>query len=187
MRVILASSSPRRKQLLEEAGLAFEVMASPAEEIYDLALGMAGLCEENGRLKATAVAKKFPEARVIGADTLVFFRDQVFKKPKDFAEATRTLRFLSGKVHQVCTGVCIAGPDRRIELFHEITDVQFRVLSDKEIADYIEREQPYDKAGSYGIQDSGGEIVERIAGAYDNVMGLPVAKVLEALGKQVRE
>ena len=181
MRVILASGSPRRRELLEAAGLSFEVIPSPAEEIHDASLGMEGLCEENARLKAIAVAANHPEAVVIGADTLVFLDGQPLGKPKDMAEAVRMLRSLSGFVHNVCTGVCICEPGGKIRTQHAVTEVIFRTLDDVMIYEYLAKTSPLDKAGAYGIQDHGEMIVERISGGYDNVMGLPVGLVLKAL------
>jgi len=181
MRVILASGSPRRRELLEAAGLSFEVIPSPAEEIHDASLGMEGLCEENARLKVIAVAAHHPEAVVIGADTLVFLDGQPLGKPKDMAEAVRMLRSLSGFVHNVCTGVCICEPGGKIRTLHAVTEVVFRTLDDATIYEYLAKTSPLDKAGAYGIQDHGEMIVERISGGYDNVMGLPVGLVLKAL------
>lgn len=179
MRVILASGSPRRRELLVAAGLSFEVIPSPAEEIDDAGLGMAGLCEENARLKAAAVS--MPGAVVIAADTLVFIDSQPLGKPKDMAEAARMLRRLSGRTHQVCTGVCVVDADGKLRTFHAVTDVVFRELDDTTISEYLALTSPLDKAGAYGIQDRGELIVEGISGGYDNVMGLPVGLVLEAL------
>lgn len=181
MRLILASGSPRRRELLEKAGLDFEVIPSPAEEIHDAALGMAGLCEGNARLKAAAVAVYHPEAAVIGADTLVFLDGEPLGKPKDLKQAAGMLRRLSGKAHRVCTGVCIAGPGNSVRTLHQVTEVVFRKLDEETIQGYLAKTNPLDKAGAYGIQDHGEMIVERIAGAFDNVMGFPVAQVLEAL------
>ena len=181
MRVILASGSPRRRELLEAAGLSFEVIPSPAEEIHDASLGMEGLCEENARLKAIAVAAHHPVAVVIGADTLVFLDGQPLGKPKDMAEAVRMLLSLSGFVHNVCTGVCICEPSGKIRTLHAVTEVVFRTLDDATIYEYLAKTSPLDKAGAYGIQDHGEMIVERISGGYDNVMGLPVGLVLKAL------
>lgn len=186
MRLILASGSPRRRELLEAAGLDFEVIPSPAEEIHDASLGMAGLCEENARLKAAAVAALHPDAVVIGADTLVFLEDEPLGKPKDMAEAADMLRRLSGYVHDVCTGVCIAGPGGSLRVLHEVTEVVFRELDEETIQAYLAKTNPLDKAGAYGIQDHGEMIVERIVGAFDNVMGLPVDAVLDALAKMGR-
>lgn len=181
MRLILASGSPRRRELLEKAGLDFEVIPSPAEEIHDASLGMAGLCEENARLKAAAVAVHHPEAVVIGADTLVFLAGEPLGKPRDMVEAAGMLRRLSGKAHQVCTGVCIAGPGDASRKLHAVTEVVFRELDEETITTYLAKTSPLDKAGAYGIQDHGEMIVEMIAGAFDNVMGFPVAQVLDVL------
>jgi septum formation protein len=179
MRLILASGSPRRRELLEAAGLSFEVIPSPAEEIHDASLGMGGLCEENARLKAAAVP--VPGAAVIAADTLVFIDGEPLGKPKDMDAAQAMLRRLSGRTHQVCTGVCIVGADGNPITFHEVTDVVFRCLDEQTISGYLEMTSPLDKAGAYGIQDRGEMIVERISGGFDNVMGLPVCAVLDAL------
>jgi septum formation protein len=181
MRIILASGSPRRRELLAAAGLEFEVIPSPAEEIHDAAMGMAELCEENARLKAAAVAIHHRDAVVIGADTLVFLDGEPLGKPKDMAEAESMLRRLSGKTNQVCTGVCILGPGEKATSLHVVTDVFFRELDDETLFAYLAKTQPLDKAGAYGIQDCGEMIIERIEGAYDNVMGLPVEQVLQVL------
>jgi septum formation protein len=183
MRVILASGSPRRRELLAAAGLSFEVIPSPAEEIHDASLGMEGLCEENARLKAAAVAAHHPEAVVIGADTLVFLEGLPLGKPKDMAEAARMLRSLSGYVHDVCTGVCICGPGGKVTTLHAVTEVVFRKLDEATISEYLAKTSPLDKAGAYGIQDHGEMIVKRIMGSYENVMGLPVDEVLDALAE----
>lgn len=181
MRLILASGSPRRSELLAAAGMSFEVIPSPAEEIDDASLGMAGLCEENARLKASAVLSLHPDAVVIGADTLVFLDGEPLGKPKDMTEAEGMLRRLSGKAHRVCTGVCILGPGEEVTLLHVVTEVFFRELDDETLFAYLAKTQPLDKAGAYGIQDCGEMIIEKIEGAYDNVMGLPVEQVLQAL------
>lgn len=179
MRIVLASGSPRRRELLEAAGLCFEVIPSPAEEIHDAGLGMAGLCEENARLKAAAVS--VPGAVVIAADTLVFIDGEPLGKPKDLGEAQGMIRKLSGRTHQVCTGVCMVDAEGKVRTFHAVTDVVFRELDEADISEYLSSTNPLDKAGAYGIQDRGERIVERISGGYDNVMGLPVDLVLEAL------
>lgn len=181
MTIVLASGSPRRRELLLQAGLEFEVVASPAEEIHDASLDPEALCEENARLKAQAVADQRPEAVVIGSDTLVFIDGEALGKPVDLEQATAMLRKLSGRTHRVCTAVCVMHPGGRMDLFHENTKVRFRELSADDIATYFSRVNPLDKAGAYGIQEHGHLIVEEIEGAFDNVMGLPVARVLQAL------
>ena len=184
MRVILASGSPRRRELLAATGVAFEVMISPAEEIHDAAIPLAELCERNAELKAVAVAAVQQGAVVIGADTLVWIEGEPLGKPRDLAEAREMLRKLGGRSHTVCTGVCVIFPDGRSECFHELTEVCFRPLDDETITAYFEKTDPLDKAGAYGIQDSGEMIVKGIDGAFDNVMGLPVARVLRAISSK---
>lgn len=181
MPIVLASSSPRRLELLEQAGVAFEVVPSPAEEIHDPQIKPDRLCEWNARLKAAAVAEMHPESIVIGADTLVFIDDLPLGKPANLDAAFAMLRRLSGRVHQVCTGVCVIYPGGRQKLFHDITEVTFRVLDDAAIAHYFSQVNPLDKAGAYGIQECGDEIISKIRGSYENVMGLPVNLVLDAL------
>jgi septum formation protein len=181
MTFILASSSPRRRELLAAAGLEFEVVASPAEEIHDAAMDPGELCETNAALKAAAVAETRPDATVIGADTLVFLDGEPLGKPADLAEARRMLRRLSGRAHQVRTGVCVIRPGGARLLFHETTEVVFRELDEAAVETYLTLANPLDKAGAYGIQEHGERIVEGISGSYDNVMGLPVARLLAAL------
>ncbi|MES2440023.1 MAG: Maf family protein [Verrucomicrobiota bacterium] len=182
MSIVLASSSPRRRELLEKAGVIFEVVVSPAEEIHDPAMKPHVLCELNATLKASAVAGKRPDATVIGSDTLVFIDGMPLGKPGDMDEAREMLRRLSGRTHQVCTGVCVIYPGGGKNIFHDLTDVTFRTLDDAVIDDYFSRVNPLDKAGAYGIQECGELIVSEIRGSFENVMGLPVDKVIEALG-----
>ena len=181
MNVILASASPRRRELLAATGLNFEVIASSAEEIHDATIPLDELCEKNAELKALAVAADHPDAAVIGADTLVWIEGEPLGKPKDLDEARAMLRKLSGRAHTVCTGVCVVFPGGKVERFHELTAVRFRQLDEATITAYFEKTNPLDKAGAYGIQDSGEMIVEGIEGAFDNVMGLPVAQLLGVL------
>jgi septum formation protein len=182
MPIILASASPRRRELLESAGLVFEVVVSPAEEIHDATLRPEVLCEWNARLKAAAVAELRPDATVIGSDTLVFLDGEPLGKPADLDEARGMLRRLAGRVHRVCTGVCVIFPGGRKETFHGTTEVEFLPLSEDEIESYLQLVNPLDKAGAYGIQEHGERIVAGIRGSFDNVMGLPVDLVMEALG-----
>lgn len=180
MRIVLASTSPRRRELLAREGLEFEVMASPAEELHDESIPLDQLCERNAELKALAV--EVPDAAVIGADTLVWIEGKPLGKPRDLAEAKVMLRRLSGQAHTVCTGVCVVFPGGRVERFHELTAVRFKDFDERVIEDYFSKVNPLDKAGGYGIQEHGEMLVERIEGSFDNVMGLPVVSLIERLG-----
>ncbi|KAB2639337.1 MAG: septum formation protein Maf [Verrucomicrobia bacterium] len=182
MPIVLASASPRRHDLLTRAGLAFEVVVSSAEEIHDAALPPDRLCEGNAKLKAAAVALSHPHATVIGADTLVFIDADALGKPVDLDEARAMLRRLSGRAHTVCTGVCVVWPGGAVDTFHELSEVLFRVLDEADIDAYFQLVDPLDKAGAYGIQVHGERLVAEIRGNFDNVMGLPVARLLEVLG-----
>jgi septum formation protein len=183
MNLVLASASPRRRDLLAATGLAFEIEISPAEEIHDASMDPSALCELNARLKAEAVAMRRPTATVIGADTLVFIDQSPLGKPTDLEAARTMLRRLSGRTHHVCTGVCIVFPDGSNRVFHDLTEVRFQVLDDASIDDYLARIDPLDKAGGYAIQEHGECIIESIVGSRDNVIGLPVAPLLAALGQ----
>lgn len=184
MPIILASASPRRRELLERAGLFFEVMHSPAEEIHDASIPPEQLCETNAALKAEAIAAIRRDATVIGADTLVFIDDEPLGKPADFCEARAMLRRLAGRTHRVCTGVCVIFPDGRRALFHDTTEVTFLPLDEAAIDDYLTVANPLDKAGAYGIQEYGERIVSGISGSFENVMGLPVEKVAAVLSRE---
>lgn len=179
-RLILASGSPRRRDMLREVGLEFDVIPSPAEELHDESMALDQLCEENARLKALAVAQDYPEATVIGADTLVYVDQTPLGKPHSKEEAEATLMRLSGRTHQVCTGVCIARAGKVVS-FHTITEVVFKKLSGETIKDYMSKVDVMDKAGSYAVQEHGEMIVEQVRGDYDNVVGLPVAQLLAKL------
>ena len=181
MPIVLASASPRRRDLLTRAGLEFEVVVSPAVEIHDPSIPPDQLCEGNALLKAAAVAQLHPQATVIGADTLVFIDAEVLGKPADMAEARAMLRRLSGRTHTVCTGVCVMRPGGDIRMFHELSEVLFRPLDDAAIDAYFQLVDPLDKAGAYGIQEHGERIVAEIRGSVENVMGLPLAGLLEVL------
>jgi septum formation protein len=184
MPIVLASASPRRRVLLERAGLEFEVMVSPAEEIHDASLPPASLCEWNAALKAEAVAVLRPDATVIGSDTLVFLDGEPLGKPADLADAHRMLLRLAGRTHQVCTGVCVIFPGGTRRVFHDISEVTFLPLDDAAIHAYFARVDPLDKAGAYGIQEHGELIIHNIRGCADNVMGLPVALVVAVLREE---
>lgn len=181
MPLVLASASPRRRELLERARLSFEVVPSPAEEIHDAAIAPEELCEMNAALKAAAVAALRPDATVIGADTLVFIDGEPLGKPADHDEARAMLRRLAGRTHRVCTGVCVIFAGGGRVLFHDTTEVTFLPLDEAAIRDYLSVVDPLDKAGAYGIQESGERIISGISGSFENVMGLPVEMVVKVL------
>lgn len=179
--LILASGSPRRKELLARTGRTFRVVVSDADEIAPKDMAPIDVAMHNARAKALAVASGQPAcATVIGADTIVVLDGRIFGKPLDERDAHRMLRELSGKTHQVITGVALARAGQ-CETFAEITDVCFRELSDEEIAAYVASGEPLDKAGAYGIQGAAGTFVDHIEGDYDNVVGLPVARLERTL------
>lgn len=179
--LILASGSPRRKELLARTGRTFRVVVSDADEIAPKDMAPVDVAMHNARAKALAVASGQPaSATVIGADTIVVLDGRVFGKPLDERDAHRMLRELSGKTHQVITGVALAH-EGQCETFTEVTDVCFRELSDEEITVYVTTGEPLDKAGAYGIQGAAGAFVDHIEGDYDNVVGLPVARLERAL------
>jgi septum formation protein len=180
--LILASASPRRAQLLKDAGFTFTVVPGAAEELHDEALSATDLCRKNAEIKATDVASRHPESLVIGADTLVALAGKLFGKPRDINHARAMLAELSGKTHEVVTGVCFV-QGSRMESFAERTEVTFRNLSEKEIDRYLELVPVLDKAGAYGIQDRGELLVERISGSFSNVMGFPVEEFLRRIEK----
>ncbi len=183
MRIILASSSPRRKKLMELLGIDFEVIPSRVKEKFE-----GGDIEREVERIALEKAKEvyertFEERLVIGADTVVVLEGEILGKPRDFDEAKEFLKKLSGKKHLVYTGVAFVWEDD-FETFHEKTEVKFRTLPEKLIDVYVERYRPLDKAGSYGIQDLGAVFVEKIVGDYYNVMGLPIGRVWEFLNSR---
>lgn len=178
-KLILASQSPRRRQLLEWADLDFEVIVVPTDESYDPALALEEIPVVIARQKAAAIDAP-ADSIVIAADTIVVADGEVIGKPADEAEAIATLKKLSGRVHQVITGVYMKG---RTEVsFSDITYVEFHSITEEEIIYYIRKYSPYDKAGAYGIQEwIGVAAIKTIHGDFYNVMGLPVSRVLQAL------
>ena len=175
-RIVLGSSSPRRKELMEGAGLEFTVMKADVDEgNLPKDLKPEKVPEYLSRIKAGALAGRLaPDQLLVTADTVVISGDRVLGKPVDREEAVAMLKSLSGKRHKVVTGVTIATLEKS-ETFSSSTDVFFRELEDVEIDYYVDRFQPYDKAGAYGIQEWIGYVgIERIEGSFYNVMGLPV-------------
>ncbi|HUF64237.1 MAG TPA: Maf family protein [Verrucomicrobiales bacterium] len=180
--LILASASPRRRELLECWGYGFEVAAGGVVETHDPGASPAELTVLNALRKARAVAGQFPEALVLGADTLVYLGTEPLGKPADLEEAAGMLRRLSGKTHEVCTGVALVRRSAGLEtVFHDMTRVTFRRLSDQDICYYLERVDPLDKAGGYALQEHGVRIVAQIEGSWSNVVGLPMESVVRQL------
>ncbi len=181
MKIILASQSPRRRELLERMGITdFEVIPARGEEIAIRAFGPDQLVEELSRRKCAEVAAGRPEDLVIAADTMVAVNNRVLGKPRTEDDAARMLATLSGRLHFVYTGVTVARGERMLTQ-HEMTSVRFRTLTQADIIRYIATGEPMDKAGAYGIQGYGSVLVEGISGDYYNVMGLPVCRLARML------
>jgi septum formation protein len=176
--IILASQSPRRRELLATAGIPFSVRVSPVEEVRRPSETAEEYVRRLAREKAEAVAQ--PGEIVLGADTVVVLGGEVLEKPRDAAGARGMLARLSGRGHVVITGVCLLHPGGVI-VESESTSVRFAALSEREIEEYVASGEPMDKAGAYAIQGLASKFVERIEGCYFNVMGLPLARVYRML------
>ncbi len=186
MKWILASASPRRRELLTQVGLTFEVMVSDADENIEESLSPDELVKRLSLIKAAAVKEELSakgadgDSAVIGADTVVFHKGEILGKPKDEEDAFRMLKSLSGDTHSVYTGVTILLGDETITFANE-TKVVFDTVSDEEIKRYIASKEPMDKAGAYGIQGLGGAFVTSIEGEYANVVGFPIGEFCHIL------
>ncbi|MFZ0197923.1 MAG: Maf family protein [Candidatus Sulfotelmatobacter sp.] len=191
--LILASASPRRQELLRNAGISFAVCPADIDETPRAKESSRDCAERLAREKALAVFESRPRNFVLGADTIVAVDDTIFGKPRDEEDAVRMLRLLSGRTHSVVTGVCVVGPpaeeleSRRgalnpvVRIASETTLVTMCELSDKEVYAYVASGEPMDKAGAYGIQGIASRWIPRIEGDYSNVVGLPVALVYTML------
>ncbi|MBR3904045.1 MAG: septum formation protein Maf [Akkermansia sp.] len=179
--IILASQSPRRRELLTREGVEFRVEVRETDEVHDASLPPEELCALNAAAKAEAVAQEFPGNIVIGADTLVFIDGEPLGKPGDEASAVSMLLRLQGRTHSVCTAVALIMPDGSRRDFSETSYVTFRALDEAAIRHYMSLVNVYDKAGSYAIQEHGELIIESFEGDLDNVIGLPVKRLLEQL------
>lgn len=178
-KLILASASPRRQELLAQLGLQFEVSIPSVPESKGRDPIMAA--EQAALSKASEIAGKIEDAVVIGADTVVVVDDEILGKPRSASEAVKMLKKLSGRTHRVITGMAVVDSTGRRVVDHDITFVVFRSLSEEEIRAYVDSGEGLDKAGSYGIQGLGALFIPRIEGSYSNVVGLPLAKLDEML------
>jgi septum formation protein len=180
-KIILASASPRRKQLLEQMKLKFEVIPSNIFEDYQENREPEEVARDLAERKATDIARISEDSLVIGADTVVFL-DEILGKPKDEREALKILKKLSGKTHYVITGIAVIDSStKKLVVDHEKTAVKMKKISEEEIKAYISTGEPMDKAGAYGIQGLGSVFVEEIHGCYFNVVGLPISKLYSIL------
>jgi septum formation protein len=186
MRIILASQSQRRYAILKEAGVDFETIPSTFDESKIVPTIKEEYVMELSYHKAYEVFLKHQEAIVIGADTIVYIKDEpneyYLGKPKDTAHAKEMLKMLSGRTHQVLTGVTVIKKNS-IETFYTQSNVTFKQLSELDINDYLKTNEPFDKAGSYGIQGEGRKLIESFDGDFYTIMGLPIKEVMESLYK----
>ena len=183
MNIILASQSPRRRELLKRVGIEnFKVIPARGEELATRTLTPDQLVEELSQRKCAEVAAAHPKDLIIAADTVVSIHNRVLGKPRSEEDAARMLAALSGKLHLVYTGVTVAKEGRTLTQ-HEVTSVRFRTLTQADIIRYIATGEPMDKAGAYGIQGYGSVLVEGISGDYYNVMGLPVCRLARMLAR----
>ncbi len=193
MKYILASASPRRRKLLAQMGLSFEVIPAKGEELIS-STEPKQVVMELAAQKAAEVAERYEkqsdpkqvteDCMIIGADTVVVHKGEILGKPKDAADAVRMLESLSGDVHLVYTGVSLVvfqGGEKYTHTFFEATDVRMHEMTGDEIYAYVDTGEPLDKAGSYGIQGQGGMFIDRIDGDYNNVVGLPIARLYQEM------
>lgn len=181
-KLILASASPSRKMLLEQAGLDFEVVVSGVDETVPSDYTPAQTVEALAQRKGQAVQALRPEAPIIAADSVVSIDGLILGKPKDDEAAKATLRRLSGRTHELITGVCLL-INGRMDLFHQVTRVTFYPLTEEEIAEYVALGESRGRAGAYGIEGIGVVLVQSIQGDYPNIVGLPVAETIRRLHK----
>ncbi|PKG21693.1 Maf family protein [Niallia nealsonii] len=178
--LILASSSPRRKELLEDLRISFEVSSSNVDESFDASLFPEEIVMDLAKRKAESIVSDKENSYILGADTIVYYKGNVLGKPQSKEQAYSMLKQLSGSTHSVYTGVAIVF-NGHCSIFFEKTDVLFWDLTDEEINNYVDTGEPFDKAGAYGIQGVGRTLVKRIAGDYYTVVGLPVSRLIREL------
>lgn len=186
--LVLASASPRREELLRSAGIELTTFPTGTTESADESLGLAGLVMANARMKAMDAAASNATSVVLGADTVVWLDGRALGKPANLAEARRMLEALSGRTHEVATGVHIVRlePLLRVE-FHETTRVRFRAFDGATVEEYLAEVDVLDKAGAYALQEHGEMLVESVEGSRSNVIGLPLERTLEALRHFTRQ
>ena len=185
MEYVLASASPRRKELLSQLLTRFEVIPATADEKVNISLFPEKMACALAESKCDEVFNKNPDKTVVGCDTIVVFEGEILGKPKDRDDAFKTLKRLSGKTHFVITGVCVQNKYKKVVDFDK-TEVKFNILGDEFIRQYVDSGSPLDKAGSYGIQDGG--LVKEYFGSYTNVVGLPVTLTKKLLDEvRIRE
>jgi len=180
--IVLASASPRRQELLRQVGVSFRVIPSSVDETIQTPMAPIDLVEHLALSKARDVAQQHRAALVIGSDTIVVIDEEVLGKPRHRADAVKMLRQLSGRVHQVHTGLAVVAGDRYL-VSHETTDVRFRDLTLAQIERYVDSGEPMDKAGAYAIQGLGAAIVSSISGDYFTVVGLPICRLVVMLAQ----
>ena len=181
-RLLLASASARRRELLRRAGVEFQTEIAQVQEFTGKGISARELCLLNAQLKATEVAARFPDRIVLGADTIVSFNGRIFGKPRDAAEARAMLEELCGRIHEVLTGVCLVHRSQgKLCRFTDSTRVKFRARREVDLDDYLRSIDPLDKAGAYAAQEDHGRLIECVEGSMSNVIGLPVERVVMAL------
>ena len=180
MKIILASNSPRRKELLAAHNIDFVVKPSNVDEVIDTKLSVYENVMNLAKIKGLDVYNKNPDEIVLAADTIVVYDNEILGKPIDEMDAFRMLRLLSGKTHEVITGVAVISKEKEL-LNYEVSKVTFKKITEEEILDYIKTREPMDKAGSYAIQGIGSKFVESYEGEFDNIVGLPMKLVKKML------
>lgn len=183
-KIYLASGSPRRKELLQSIGLDFEIVSNDFEEIFNIEDNPVDIVKNLSLGKAKNASNKLEKGIVIGADTLVFFNEKILGKPKDKKEAINMLRSLSNQIVEVYTGVALVDSEsNNFLLDYGVSKLKIKNLTENEILNYVATEEPLDKAGSFGPQNKGALIIEKIEGDYSNILGLPLLKLSEMLKK----
>lgn len=186
MKIILASASPRRRELIKYITADFIAVSADCEETLPYDIESAAAAEYLANLKARTVSENYPNDIIIGCDTTVVCKNHILGKPENKEQCISCIKYLSGSTHQVITGCSIIYKDN-IRSFSEITNVSFRELSDEEIELYSSTNEPYDKAGGYGIQGGGSKLIDNIDGDFFNVVGLPVTRLYQELKKFMKD